>query len=89
MKWKFLSFSAAKPNSCISPCSQELVSAKNGNKLKKRLCIAVVVLVVIGLCIAALVHYGAVKPKESKESIERLASGSVALPFVYEFISNN
>lgn len=55
--------------------SQELVSSKNGNRLKKRLCIAVVVLVVIGLCIAALIHYGRIKPNGSKELMERLNGG--------------
>lgn len=57
----------------FSENNQELVNSKNGNRLKKRFCIAAVGLVVIGLIIAALVHYGAFKSKGSKELIERLS----------------
>lgn len=57
--------------------SQELVSTKSGNRLKKRLCIAVVVLIVIGLGIAALIHFGAIKPTGAKGAVDRLAGGYV------------
>lgn len=54
---------------------QELVSTKSGKRLKKRLCIAFVVLVAIGLLIAALIRYGAIKPTAAKGTVDRLAGG--------------
>lgn len=55
--------------------SQELVSSKNANRLKKRLCIAIIFLVVIGGSIAALIHFGAIKPTGVKSATDRLSGG--------------
>lgn len=46
--------------------TQELVSAKNGSRLKKRLCLALAVLCIIGLCVGGLIYYGAIKPGAAK-----------------------
>lgn len=36
------------------------------------------VLVIVGACIAALIHYGAIKPKGAKDAAERLSGGYVS-----------
>ncbi|XP_031621025.1 venom dipeptidyl peptidase 4-like isoform X2 [Contarinia nasturtii] len=50
----------------IGQSEQELVSAKNRSRLKKRLCIALTILCVVGLCVAGLIYYGAIKPEVAK-----------------------
>lgn len=61
-----ISVSFIKIFKCYFEYTQELVSAKNGSRLKKRLCIALAVLCVVGLCVAGLVYYGAIKPGAAK-----------------------
>lgn len=52
----------------ISNVFQELVSVKNGNRLKKRLCIAFVVLCLAIVGISGLAYYGIIKPSTAASS---------------------
>lgn len=80
----------------IGQSEQELVSSKNANRLKMRLCIALVIVAVVGLCIAGVVYYGSLKPKESKGQMGKPISLSDVLDNKYyarhsnaSWISNN
>lgn len=61
-----------------------------------RLCIALVIVAVVGLCIAGVVYYGSLKPKESKGQMGKPISLSDVLDNKYyarhsnaSWISNN
>lgn len=68
---------------------QELLSTKNANRLKKRLCIAFVILVLVGLCIAGLIYYGAFKRMENNGKTGQSISLSDVLENRYYARHNN